>query len=154
MGAQHIVLAHGKRLGGEAEPWLLLGDRAMPLRHWADTLPLGRADSVTALVEAWSQHEADLRALTTSPDVAELIRARGAALRSLTLEAPIRPRQVFCTIGNYRSQVAQAAEDADDGPTGSGAAGRRRAAVETMRRRRRSGQPYVCLTSPGRVAGP
>lgn len=148
------MLAQGRRLGGESLPWLVAGERALPLRHWAGVLPLGRVDSVTALVEDWAVHELALHALTTSADMRDVIRKLGTPINSLVLEAPVRPRQAFCTIGNYRRQVVEAAVDADDGAGGPRAADRRRAALESLRQRREAGDPYVCLTSSTRVAAP
>jgi 2,4-diketo-3-deoxy-L-fuconate hydrolase len=90
--------------------------------------------------------------LTMSDGTADVIRANGIPLSALVLQAPIRPRQAFCTIGNYQRQVVEAAVDAGDGPSGPGAADRRRAALDSVRRRRETGDPYVCLTSSTRVA--
>ena len=154
MRSDRIVLAQGRRASGESLPWLVLGDRALPLRRWAHVVPLAHAASITHLVERWPAHEEDLRSLTGSPEVANLLRTEGFELGALDLEAPIRPQQVFCTIGNYHGQVVQAAVDAGDGPGGAGADRRRSDAVNALRHRRESGRPYICLTSPHRVAGP
>jgi 2,4-diketo-3-deoxy-L-fuconate hydrolase len=154
MRPERIVLAQGARLGGESLPWLVLGERALPLHHWAEARPVGGIDSLTSLVTEWATHEADLRSLTTSPRTEDILRVRGVAVSSLDLEMPIRPRQVFCTIGNYQRQVVQAAADADDGPNGAGASKRRSEAVEALRHRREIGEPYICLTSSARVAAP
>jgi hypothetical protein len=78
--------------------------------------------------------------VTTSADTARLIDPRGIDVRSLTLEPPVRPGQLFCTIGNYRRQVIQAAEDAAGGARG-GVAGQARSDAEaavTLRRVRRA----------------
>jgi 2,4-diketo-3-deoxy-L-fuconate hydrolase len=148
------VLAQGRLPGGESVPWMIFDDRALPLRYWAGVRPLGHAGSVTDLVANWTVHEADLRALTTSADTCDLILTRGCDVGSLTLEAPVRPRNVFCTIGNYRGQIVEAALDAADGPYGPSANSRRRAALDALQGRGRTGVPYVCLTSSGRVAPP
>jgi len=154
MCTQGVVLAQGRRPGGESLPWFVLGEHALPLRYWAGASPLGLATSVTDLVENWSRHEATLQAFTTSARMHSAIRTHGISTDSLAWEAPIRPRQVFCTIGNYERQIVEAAVDADDGPDGPGAADRRRAALDGVRRRRETGDPYVCLTSSARVAAP
>jgi 2,4-didehydro-3-deoxy-L-rhamnonate hydrolase len=158
MRSDRIVLAQargpGSQDGGRSAPWLVLGDRTLALRRWAHATPVGEFSSLTSLVEQWSAHKEALHSLTTSPEVENLLRVEGAELATLDLEAPIHPRQVFCTIGNYHRQVVQAAVDADDGPSGAGASQRRAQAVDTLRRRRDSGDPYICLTSPGRVASP
>src|SRR5207245_3461737 len=59
-----------------------------------------------------------------------------------------------CTIGKHRSQSVQAAEDADDGPSGPKAAERRDAAMTAIERRRRDGEPYVCVKPTSTVADP
>jgi 2,4-diketo-3-deoxy-L-fuconate hydrolase len=154
MCASGVVLAQGRRPGGESLPWLVLGEHALPLRYWAGASPLGLVASVTDLVENWSRHESTLHALITSARTRDVIGTEGISTHSLALEAPIRPRQVFCTIGNYERQIVEAAVDADDGPDGPRAADRRRAALDGVRRRRETGDPYVCLTSSARVAAP
>ena len=135
-------------------PWLVADRRALPLHECAADRPLGRVGSLTELVEHWPNHEADLRSLTSHPQSRAVIHSRGVDIGSLRLDAPIQPRQAFCTIGNYRSQIAEAAADAGDGGMGAGAAGRRAAALEALEHRSRTGEPYVCLTSPERVGPP
>jgi 2,4-didehydro-3-deoxy-L-rhamnonate hydrolase len=149
---ERIVLAQG-RLGGESGPWLVADARALPLGHWSDAVPLGRVGSITELLQDWTAHEAGLYALTTSRETRHVIHARGADVGALTLDAPLRPTQVFCTIGNYRRQVVEAAVDAEDGPSGPNAGNRLRAALDGIQRRE-AGEPYVCLTSNARVAPP
>ena len=152
MRADHVVLAQGRRPGGPALPWLVHGTSALPLRRWRGTAPFARARSVTSLLADWPAHADALRAVTTSADTALLIDSGGIDLRSLTLEPPVRPGQLFCTIGNYRRQVVQAAEDAADL---DGRAGQARSDAEAaVAQRRARGEPYVCLTSALRVTGP
>lgn len=148
-----VVLAQASR-GGESLPWLVANGRALPLREWAGEWPLGRAGSLTELLERWPDHESDLRALTTLPQTRDLVLTRGDDIGSLRIQAPIQPRQAFCTIGNYRRQVVEAAMDVGDGAGGPGAPGRRAAALEALDRRSRTGEPYVCLTSSERVGRP
>ena len=102
-----VVLAQASLSDGESLPWLVADGRALPLREWAEHWPLGRVGSVTELVEQWSDHETDLRDLTAHPRVREVIASRGVDIGSLRVQAPIRPRQAFCTIGNYRRQIAR-----------------------------------------------
>jgi 2,4-didehydro-3-deoxy-L-rhamnonate hydrolase len=149
-----VVLAQGRRPDGGSLPWLVYGTRALPLRYWRDTMPLGRVDSISSLLADWPVHAADLRSLTTSPGVERSIDSNGVDVGSLTLEAPVRPGQVFCTIGNYRRQVVQAAEDAAGGAGTQRAEQARMSAEAAVERRRAGGEPYVCLTSPARVTGP
>ncbi|WP_327118618.1 fumarylacetoacetate hydrolase family protein [Nocardia sp. NBC_01730] len=149
-----IVLAQASRGDGESLPWLVADGRALPLREWADKWPLGRVGSLTELLECWPDHESDLRDLTTLTETRELVLARGDDIGSLLVQAPIQPRQTFCTIGNYVRQVVEAATYADDGADGPRAPARRASALEALHRRRRTGEPYVCLTSSERVGSP
>ena len=71
---------------------------------------------------------------------------QGNNIAALCLLAPIQPRQAFCTIANYRRQIVEAALDADDA--------NETAVWEALDRRRRTGEPYVCLTSPERIRTP
>ena len=154
MRADHVVLAQGRQSGGTSLPWLVHGTNALPLRRWRGMLPSADVDSVTGLLTARPVHAAALQAVTTSADTAQLIDVGGIDVRSLELEAPVRPGQLFCTIGNYRRQVIQAAEDAAGG-TGDGSIGQARSHAEAAVALRRSrGEPYVCLTSAARVTGP
>jgi 2,4-didehydro-3-deoxy-L-rhamnonate hydrolase len=150
MRADRVVLAQGRQPGGTSLPWLVHGTSALPLRSWQGALPFAGAESVTSLLANWAAHAAALRAVTTSAGTARLISSDGIDLRSLALEAPVRPGQLFCTIGNYRGQVIQAAEDAGDGRPDEA----RSEAEAAIAVRRARGEPYVCLTSPARVTGP
>ena len=154
MHSDHVVLAQGRRPGGPSLPWLVHGTRALPLCRWPGALPGASAESVTGLLADWPGHAAALRAVTTSDDTARLIDSSGTDVRSLTLEAPVQPGQLFCTIGNYRRQVIQAAEDAAGGSGDRRAAQARGDAEAAVALRRAHGEPYICLTSPARVTGP
>jgi 2,4-diketo-3-deoxy-L-fuconate hydrolase len=146
-----VVLAQASRGTEESVPWLVSGGRALPLREWADDWRFARIGSVTELVEQWREHESHIRALTSLRETRDRIVSRGDQIGSLRLEAPIRPRQIFCTIGNYRRQVVEAAVDAGDE---AGAGDRRAAALELLAQRSSTGEPYVCLTSSDRVGRP
>jgi 2,4-diketo-3-deoxy-L-fuconate hydrolase len=155
MGSDRIVLAQAAPPGElSSVPWLVLGDRALPLSRWTGEFECAVADSIDALLASWETHRQELESLTTSPAAEARLLVEGADVALLAPEAPIRPRQVFCTIANYRTQVVEAAADAGDGACGRGAPGRRAQAEESLRRRREGGEPYICLTSPGRVTAP
>jgi 2,4-didehydro-3-deoxy-L-rhamnonate hydrolase len=146
-----VVLAQASRGADESLPWLVSRGRALPLREWADDWRFARIRSVTELVEQWREHESHIRALTSRRETRDRIVSRGDHIGSLRLEAPIRPLHIFCTIGNYRRQVVEAAVDAGDE---AGAAHRRGAALELLAQRSSTGEPYVCLTSSDRVGAP
>ena len=146
-----VVLAQASRGGDRSVPWLVAGGRAVPLREWVDDWRFAGVRSVTDLVEQWREHEPQVRAMTSLPETRDRIGARGDPIASLCLDAPVRPRQILCTIGNYRRQVVEAAVDAGDE---AGAADRRAAALALLAQRSSTGEPYVCLTSPDRAAPP
>ena len=128
--------------------------RALPLQRWRDVLgPLANAGP-SRIIDHWLEGAEALRALLTDPGTHALIAAEGQYVDLERLGPPIVPGQVFCTIGNYRSQLVEAAADAGDGPAGPGADGRRAAAAASAAERSRHGSPYISLTSRARVTGP
>jgi 2-keto-4-pentenoate hydratase/2-oxohepta-3-ene-1,7-dioic acid hydratase in catechol pathway len=147
MAPTGVVLAAASVDGGEARPWLVADGHALPLATWSPDWPFARACSLTELVEHWRDHKAGVRALTALADTRDRVVSHGEPVARLRLHPPIRPRQTFCTIGNYRGQVVEAALDSSDG--------RSEAAIrEAVDHRRRTGEPYVCLTSPERIRSP
>jgi 2,4-didehydro-3-deoxy-L-rhamnonate hydrolase len=149
-----VVLAQASLGDGGALPWLIADGRALPVNEWAEHWPLSRVRSVSELVKSWPAHKSDLHDLTDNPRIREVIGSRGADIGALRMQAPIRPRQTFCMIGNYRRQIVEAAMDSGDGADGPGALGRRVATIEELDRRSRTGEPYGCLTSSERVGVP
>jgi len=151
------VLAQARRAGATIEatrPWLVHEGHAAPLASVGDHLTLAHAGSIDDLLTHWHAVAGDLRELTEDDRTANAIDRRGLDVAELAVVAPVRPRQAFCTIGNYAGQVVEAAVDAGDGPCGRDADRRRREARESVDRRRLDGEPYICLTSPHRVGGP
>lgn len=146
-----IVLAQTAHAVETTAVWLVHRDRALPLRTWAADWPCARFASITNLIRQWGAHHAELRRLTESPQTAEAIAEHGLPAGSLLLEAPVRPAQLFCTIGNYRRQVIEAAVDGAD-PADADLV--RAATAQDLKQRRRDGTPYVCLTSIDRVGTP
>jgi 2-keto-4-pentenoate hydratase/2-oxohepta-3-ene-1,7-dioic acid hydratase in catechol pathway len=68
-------------------------------------------------------------------------------LASFRVHVPVTPTTVYCTIGNYRPQVVEAALDADP-------AANIDALHQALDRRRRDGDPYVALKPACAVADP
>jgi 2,4-diketo-3-deoxy-L-fuconate hydrolase len=145
-----VVLAQAGLPEETAAVWLVHRDRALPLGKWAERWPCARFATLTDLIQQWGTHHAELRRLTELPQTALAIAEGGLPVASLQLEAPLRPAQLFCTIGNYRRQVIEAAVDGDaaDGDR------LRAATAQALMQRRRDGAPYVCLTSIDRVGSP
>ena len=158
--ADRVVLAQATRAGdvgvddASARPWLVHEALAVPLAAVAQESAVAEAVSVHELLLEWHAVASVLQGLTESPRTREEIRSRGCDVAELVLMSPVQPRQTFCTVGNYARQVVEAAIDAGDGSDGPGANGRRDAALMDVERRKRDGQPYICLTSSHRVSGP
>lgn len=134
-------------------PALSTETHALALAYWA-RVGLRGAHCIETFLREWDANAALLKRISDDPATADAIETRGAPLSSFRMHAPVAPRQVYCTIGNYRSQLLQAALDADDGPDGPGAAARRAALLDSIETRRREGAPYICLKGPACVAGP
>lgn len=146
-----IVLAQAARPEEESQIWLVHSGRALPLRDWEGQWTCARFTSLTALIRQWDAHHRELRRLTESPLAAATIDQSGVPVESLQLDAPFQPTQVFCTIGNYKQQVIEAAVDGGDPDD---AEELRTATAAALQTRHRDGSPYVCLTSTGRVGAP
>lgn len=95
---------------------------------------------MATLLAHWSHDE---------PVLAEVDRAlaAGGRLADFTVHAPLTPRTVYCTIGNYRDQLMQAALDAN--PTTDV-----EALHQALDQRQRDGSPYIALKPAGAVADP
>jgi len=147
------VLLNVSIAGCHPFPALLHDGRVLALAWWKPA-ELRETRSVEQLVQRWQCVAPALRALSESPDTAALITTHGVALDACRVHAPVVPRQVYCTIGNYRAQVIETAGDAGDGPSGPQAAERREAASAMLDRRRREGAPYICVKPTSSVADP
>jgi len=155
--AGQVVLAQARRADSTLEatrPWLVHEGHAAPVASVGDHLAWAHAGSIDDLLGQWYAVAGHLRELTEDPRTRKEIDRRGLDVAELDVDSPVRPRQAFCTIGNYAGQVVEAAVDAGDGPCGRDAERRRQEARDSVDRRRREGEPYICLTSPHRVGGP
>ncbi|WP_454810556.1 fumarylacetoacetate hydrolase family protein [Paenarthrobacter nitroguajacolicus] len=146
-----VVLAQASLPEETTAIWLVYGGRALRMADWAEEWPCAQFSTVTGLIQKWATHHADLRRLTERPETAQAIAGTGLPLASLQLENPVQPAQLFCTIGNYRRQVVEAAVDAGDP---ADAELLRAATMRALNQRRRDGAPYICLTSSDRVGSP
>lgn len=155
MTPDHVVLAQATHAHAWApRPWLVHAGRALPMAAAAPGYAVAEATSIDELLGAWTAVAPVLRELMELPRTREEIGRSGVELAHLAVTAPVQPSQAFCTIGNYAAQVIESAIDAADGPCGRGAPARRDDALRQVEERRRTGQPYICLTSSHRVTGP
>jgi 2,4-diketo-3-deoxy-L-fuconate hydrolase len=116
-------------------PALVSHDRVLPL---AAVTGLRGSGSMQALLAHWLHDE---------PLLADINMAGGAPLSAFRFHEPFTPRTIYCTIGNYRSQLAEAALDADPAADIS-------ALHRALDQRQRDGNPYVALKPVSTVAGP
>jgi 2-keto-4-pentenoate hydratase/2-oxohepta-3-ene-1,7-dioic acid hydratase in catechol pathway len=147
------VLVNVSVAGCHAFPAWLHNGRVLALAS-AKEAELCELESVEQLVRNWPRVAPVLRAACESPETLARIATGGTTLDACEVRAPVVPRQVYCTIANYRAQVIEAAADAEDGPSGAQAAARREAAMTMLDRRCKEGEPYICLKPTSSVSGP
>nr|WP_242431950.1 fumarylacetoacetate hydrolase family protein [Burkholderia ambifaria] len=138
--------------GSIAFPALVMGERAFALAHWAPR-GLRGVHSMRALMEAWDANATLLRVIAEEPATQEMMASAGVPLSTLTLHAPVAPSQVYCTIANYRAQLLEAATDSAQHLDGQDVEVRRKAMLDSIDARRRTGEPYICMKGTACVAG-
>lgn len=122
----------------------------MALSYWRGD-GLRGTSSMARFLSEWDANAELLKQRCAAEATRSLIAQRGGELAAFELHEPVAPRQVYCTIGNYRCQVMQAALDAD-GPADERS--RRETTLASIEKRRRGGAPYVCLKGVAAIAGP
>ncbi|HEU4627692.1 MAG TPA: fumarylacetoacetate hydrolase family protein [Steroidobacteraceae bacterium] len=130
------------RSGAAPFPGLALGERVVRLDGF---------ESVLAILSSWDRNFTELCRLAEADRAAESV-----DMRELRVHAPLEmPRQVFCTIANYRSHILDTVRD----PGSKLRLGEpdtpecRARAAQAIAERLRS-PPYVCLKLPSTVIGP
>lgn len=127
---------------------LMAGGREYP------GLPNAAWQSVRDLLECW---EESFHALTVASELETATLWRESrAIGDLQVHAPVRwPRQIFCAVANYRSQITESIVKSGMSSHADGmeAVKRREYAVRIIEERGRT-SPYVCLKLPSSVAGP
>ncbi|MFM0674308.1 fumarylacetoacetate hydrolase family protein [Paraburkholderia sediminicola] len=131
-------------------PALLLENRVMALTYWRSA-GLRGTGSMAEFLDEWAVNSDILRPLCRAESTLDILTKLGADHIPFELHEPVAPRQVYCTIGNYRSQLVQSAVDADNGLPFDD---KRDAALAVIETRRREGVPYVCLKGAACVSGP
>ena len=151
----HPVLVNVSGANCSPFPALLHDGRVLALTYWnAHWNSLRNAISMAALLQDWEVHAAALTRLCSDSATFEVIATQGLPVDALHLHAPVAPRPGYCTIGNYRAQLLEAALDAGDGPGGAEAPARRAATLAAIAKRKREGTPYICMKGCVCVAGP
>jgi len=122
--------------------------RMLPMHRWRNAA--GRCllgtDSIESLLQHWPYNAALLRDAQPGPD--------WYPLDGLQWNAPLAPQQVYCTIGNYRAQVVEAALDAEPPSPPSALQAREEAVLALLEQRRLHGDPYVVTKPNQTVAAP
>jgi 2,4-didehydro-3-deoxy-L-rhamnonate hydrolase len=164
----HSSLAHSCRVGNVSMagcppfPVLIVGEQAIAitaLKPFAQQLGycLAGTDCVMQLLEKWEYNQEALIQIAAHFDQSGL-ECLLLPLSSLKLHAPVQPGQVFCTIGNYRSQVSEAIVDAGLSQLVDASENLCEAALLAKAKafvaQREKGSPYVCSKSPTAVMGP
>jgi 2-keto-4-pentenoate hydratase/2-oxohepta-3-ene-1,7-dioic acid hydratase in catechol pathway len=134
-------------------------DRVVPLAH-ADflltplNLRLRQPDSLLCLLENWDLNFQALAILCQS-STPQLLQA-SLPLAAVHIRAPLAPpRQIFCTIANFRSQIIESIMDNGAPPhTDSMDAEARRAYAGKIIEERLKSPPYICFKLPSTVIGP
>lgn len=147
------VLVNASAAGCTPFPALLHDEHVLALTYWK-TAGLRNTQSMATLLQDWEENGPALKSLCSAAATLDAIKTHGLPGAALRFHAPIAPGQVYCTIGNYRAQLLEAALDADDGPAGAKAGARQAATLAAIDKRRREGTPYVCMKGSASVAGP
>jgi 2-keto-4-pentenoate hydratase/2-oxohepta-3-ene-1,7-dioic acid hydratase in catechol pathway len=133
-------------------------DRLTPLLHQLD-LHLEGVESVLRLLSNWSDNLAALKVIAATVNERETVTPAdfGAiALSRLHVHAPIHvPRQIFCTVANYRSHIVDTLRDPSASPRlGEPDSPELLAQAEAIVEERLRGSPYACFKLPSTVIGP
>lgn len=154
-----LLLVNVSAAGGPPFPAIVIGEKALAVTALIPVARrLGRslagAESMIGLLSSWKTNQAVLLELMGYLD--DSISTQAVEIGRLTVQAPVMPGQVFCTIGNYRLQIIEAAIDAAERATGAA-----RPDLEDVRRqtisfisKREAGVPYICSKSTASVVGP
>ena len=154
MAAQRgFALGTFSAAGGPTFPGLVIGEQVFALADIDRRLRsqgggLQGAASTLALFENWEHDFPLLQAATEGL-------GEGAPLASLTVHAPIQPRQIFCAGANYHKHVVDLIVDgavARD-PDSDRETVRTRAEA-MMKQRAESGMPFVFMGAPSAIIGP
>ena len=136
-----------------------LASRIVPLPRLSPLLReteavLTSADSLLSLLDHWPENLKTLTRLCAEayPDLLRLSVPEAES----RVHAPIpAPRQIFCTVANYRGQVTQTVVDAGVPPHTDGMdAEQRRVYAAKVIETRLESTPYVCFKLPTTVIGP
>lgn len=127
--------------------------RLKPLLRATGTV-LSGADSLPSLLDGWPEN---LRGLTRLCAAAypEILQLSFAEIDARTHSPIAAPRQIFCTVANYRRQITESVVDAGAPPHTDGMdQDQRRSYAARVIEARLKSPPYVCFKLPTTVIGP
>jgi 2,4-diketo-3-deoxy-L-fuconate hydrolase len=112
--------------------------------------------STLGLLSGWHENIAALKAIAHELSSADPGAFGAVSLGKLNVHAPIpEPRQIFCTIANYRSHILDTVRSPDARPRlGEPDDPECIAKAQVLIEERKRGTPYVCLKLPSTVIGP
>jgi len=135
-------------------------DRVIPLARLESVLTrlnlqLRQPESLLSLLADWDNNFQTLAILCETAAPEELTR-EATTVDELHTHAPIdTPRQIFCTVANFRSHIVESIVDYGVPPhTDAMDAEARVAYANKMIAERQKGAPYVCFKLPSTVIGP
>jgi 2,4-didehydro-3-deoxy-L-rhamnonate hydrolase len=146
-------------------PALVLGERVIPLGRLEVlfrrlNVSLTGGESILGLLSSW---DSNFTALSAAADAlaADALAADATGIESIDVKAlrvrpPVDlPRQIFCTIANYRSHIVDTVRDPELSPRlGEPDTPECLARAEKAIEERRRTPPYVCFKLPTTVIGP
>lgn len=143
---------------------VLAGDLVVPLERLTPLLQqldlrLEGAESVLRLLSHWQGNLAALKTIAAALSERDTLSPAdfGAVpVSKLHVHAPIHvPRQIFCTIANYRSHIVDSVRDAALSPRlGEPDTPECLAKADQIIQERLRGTPYACFKLPSTIIGP
>ena len=134
----------------------MLGERVIPLARLEPlltrlNLQLRHSDSLLSLLADWDNNFQALAILCEK--VPEELARAATPVEELHIRAPIDPpRQIFCTVANFRSHIVESIVDYGVAPHTDGMdATARRAYAEKVLEERLKGAPYACFKLPSKI---
>lgn len=149
--------------GSALFPGLVVDERVIPLARLGPLLQrlglrLQGADCVLALLSSWDDNFVALTKTATALAEDPASTSAGAQamdLRDLYVHAPVHlPRQTFCTVANYRSNLIDTVRDPHLSPQlGEPDTAECLERAATLIEERLRGTPYVCFKLPTTIIG-
>jgi 2,4-diketo-3-deoxy-L-fuconate hydrolase len=146
-------LATASYAGCESFPILVNNNEGVSLQALADFQSnrgksVALSNSVQDILEDWAANFKALSEINESlnSEHNSWWQEHAQPISNFKLHAPLIPRQIYCTVGNYVSGAIQAGIDSQSKIEEE--------TLEAVEERRKNGNPYVCVKLPSAVTGP